>query len=78
MLGRLYAKYRNLIPIKFSKEFILELAEFLFKNNNFILWEEMFNKVISTIMDTQFASPDANLSVGFLEEKVLFLLELPK
>ena len=50
----------------------------MFKNNKFILLEEMVNKVISTITDTQFASPDANLSVGFLEEKVLFLVELPK
>ena len=78
MLGRLYGKYWNLIPIKFSKEFFLESAEFMFKNNKFILLEEMVNKVISTITDTQFASPDANLSVGFLEEKVLFLVELPK
>ena len=52
MLVRLYVKYRNLIPNKFSKEFILELAEFVFKNNNFILLEEIFNKLISTTMDT--------------------------
>ena len=71
-------KYRYLIPIRFSKEFILEAAEFVLKNKNFILLEEMFNQVMGTTMGTKFAPPYANLSVGFLEETVLFLVELPK
>ena len=45
-------KYRNLIPIRFSKQFILEAAEFVLKNNNFILLEEIFNQVIGTAMTT--------------------------
>ena len=71
-------KYRNLIPIRFSEEFILEAAEFGLKNNNFILLEEMFNQVMCTAMGTKFALPRANLSVGFLEETLLFPVELPK
>ena len=71
-------KYRYLIPIRFSKEFILEAAEFVLKNNNFILLEEMFNQVMGTTMGTKFASLYANLSVGFLEETVVFLFELLK
>ena len=35
-------KYKNLTPIIFSKEFILEGAEFVLKNN-FISLEEIFN-----------------------------------
>ena len=38
----------------------------------------MFNQVMGTTMGTKFAPPYANLSVGFLEETVLFLVELPK
>ena len=40
-------KYRYLIPIRFSKEFILEAPEFVLKNNNFILLEEMLNQVMA-------------------------------
>ena len=36
-------KYRNPIQIRFSEEFILEAAEFMLKNNNFIWLEEIFN-----------------------------------
>ena len=71
-------KHRNLISIRFSKEFILEAAGFVLKNDNFILLEEMLNQVIGTAMSTKFAPPYANLSVGFLEERVLFPVELPK
>ena len=71
-------KHRNLISIRFSKEFILETAGFVLKNDNFILLEEMLNQVIGTAMGTKFAPPYANLSVGFLEERVLFPVELPK
>ena len=71
-------RYRKLLPIRFSKEFILETAKLVLENNNFILLEEMFNQVMGTTADTKFAPPYANLSVGFLEETVLFPVELPK
>ena len=50
----------------------------MLKNSNTILLENMFNQVIGTAMGTKFAPPYANLSVGFLEETVLFPVELLK
>ena len=50
----------------------------MLKNNNFILLEEMFNQIMSTAMSTKFAPPYASLSVGFLEESLLFPVELTK
>ena len=50
----------------------------MFKNSNTILLEKMFNQVMETAMGTKFAPPYANLSVGFLEETVLFPVELLK
>ena len=38
----------------------------------------MFNQIMGTAMGTKFAPPYANLSVGFLEESLLFPVELPK
>ena len=37
-------KYRNLIPIRFSKKNILQVAEFMLKNSNFNFLEEMLNQ----------------------------------
>ena len=50
----------------------------MLKNSNTILLEKMFNQVIGTAMGTKFAPSYANLSVGFLEETVLFPVELLK
>ena len=50
----------------------------MLKNSNTILLEKMFNQVIGTAMGTKFSPPYANLSVGFLEETVLFPVELLK
>ena len=60
-------KSRNLIPIRFSEEFILEAAGIVLKNNNFILLEEISSQVMGTAMGTKFPPPYANLSVGFSE-----------
>ena len=38
----------------------------------------MFNQVIGTAIGTKFAPPYPNLSAGFLEETILFPVELPK
>ena len=71
-------KYRYVIPSRFTKDFILEATEFVLKNNNFIFLEQMYNQVIGTAMGTKFGPPYANLSIGFLEETILFPIELPK
>ena len=50
----------------------------MMKNNNFITLEEMFNQVTGTALGKKFAPPYGNLSVGFLEEAILFPVELSK
>ena len=38
----------------------------------------MFHQVVGTAMGTKFAPPDANLSIGYIEETIIFPIELPK
>ena len=72
-------KYRNLIQIGFSKEFILGAAELVLKINNFILLGNIFNQVTGIALGTtKFTPPYANLSVWILEETILLPVELPK
>ena len=69
-------KFRNLIPSRFSTEFILESAKFVLQNNYCLFDNEMFKQLIGTAMGTKFAPPYACLAIGFLEETKLYL-ELP-
>ena len=69
---------RDLIPQRFTTEFILELIEFISKNNNFLFNSKMFNQIIRTAMDTKCAPPYACLTIGYQEETKLFTQELPK
>ena len=63
---------RNLIPSRFTKEFIIESALFVLKNNNFFFDRKMYHQLIGAAMGTIFAPPYACLSVGFLEETELY------
>ena len=56
---------------------IIEAVDFALKNNNLISLEETFNQVINTATRTKFTPPYKILSVGFLEETILFPVELP-
>ena len=69
---------RDLIPQRFTTEFILESIEFILKNNNFLFNSKMFNQIIRTAMDTKCAPPYACLTIGYQEETKLFMQELPK
>ena len=69
---------RDLIPQRFTKEFILESIEFILKNNNFLFDSKMFNQIIGTAMGTKCAPPYACLTIGYQEETKLFMQELPK
>ena len=71
-------KKRDLIPQRFTKEFILESIEFVLKNNNFLFDSKMFNQIIGTAMGTKCAPPYACLTIGYQEETKLFTQELPK
>ena len=70
-------KKRNLIPERFTKAFILEAASFVLSNNNFQFDIYMFLQLVGTAMGTKFAPPYACLSVGYLEETILFPRLLP-
>ena len=60
-------KKRNLIPERYTNAFILEAASFVLSNSNFQFDIYMFLQLIGTAMGTNFAPPDACLSVGYLE-----------
>ena len=66
-----------LIPARFTKAFILELTEFVLTNNYTSFEEEHWQQLTGTSMGTKMAPPYACLTVGFLEETVLFPILLP-
>ena len=65
------------MPEYFIKAFILEAAPFILLNNNFQFDSYMFLQLLGTAMGTKFAPPYACLSVGYLEETILFPRLLP-
>ena len=71
-------KKRDLIPSRFSKEFILKSTEFVLLNNNFKFNNQMYHQDKGTAMGTIMAPPYACLTVGFLEETILFPTILPQ
>ena len=70
-------KKRNLIPVRFTTQFILDSVLFVLRNNNFLFDSRMYNQLIGTAMGTKLAPPYACLAIGFLEE-TKFYLELPQ
>ncbi len=70
-------KFRDKIPERFTKEFIIESLLFVLQNNNFVFDNVLYHQIIGTAMGTKCAPPYANLSVGYLEETKLEP-ELPK
>ena len=65
-------KRNDLIPARFTKNFILESVKFILENNNFLLDNVMYKQVSGTAMGTKFAPPYACLTIGYLEETRLF------
>ena len=65
------------IDSRFSKEFILELAEFVLTNNYLEYDEKMYQQKIGTSMGSIFAPTYSQLTVGYLEETKLFPVLLP-
>jgi len=68
----------DLIPERFSKSFILEAVKFVLENNNFLFDNKMFRQISGTAMGTKFAPPLACLTMGYLEETILFPCTLKK
>ena len=65
-------KYRDHIPTRFTKEFILESIIFVLTNNNFFFDGVCRHQKDGTAMGSKMAPPYANLSIGFLEETKLY------
>ena len=70
-------KFRDHIPARFTKEFIIESILFVLKNNNFFFDGTCRNQKEGTAMGAKMAPPYANLSIGYLEETKLYT-ELPQ
>ena len=66
-----FDKYRDKIPTRFTKEFILESLLFVLENNNFLFDGVLYHQKTGTSMGTKCAPPYANLSIGYLEETKL-------
>lgn len=65
-------KYKDIIPGRFSKAFIMESASFILVNNNFFFDNILYHQVTGTAMGTTFAPPYACIAIGFLEETKLY------
>ena len=70
-------KLAYLIPTRFSKPFILESIKFILENNFFLFDNVVWHQLCGTAMGKSFAPPYACLTVGYLEETVLFPTLLP-
>ena len=68
---------KSLIPSRFSERFILEAAKFVLENNFFMFNEKMWRQKVGTAMGKEMAGPYACLTVGYLEETILFPRLLP-
>ena len=62
----------DLVPDRFPASFILEAAKIVLTNNNFMFNDRMFTQISGTAMGTKFAPPYACLTMGYLEEAILF------
>ena len=65
-------KYRDIIPSRFTKEFIIKSVSFILNNNNFLFDNILYHQLTGTAMGTIMAPPYACLSIGFLEETKLY------
>ena len=71
-------KHRDLIPTRFTDDFIINSLLFVLKNNNFQFNEVYYRQTEGTAMGTNVAPPYAILVIAYLEEYILFRKVLPK
>lgn len=67
-----FDKLSTSIDIRFTKAFILESVNFILENNFFQFNSTMWHQLSGTAMGKSFAPPYACLTMGYLEETVLF------
>lgn len=71
-------KHPELIPHRFSKQFIIEGIQIILENNNFSFNGSFYNQTKGTAMGTKMAPSYATLVLGFLEEQLYTKLKETK
>ena len=71
-------KKRELIPQRFTNDFIMESLKSVLKNNKVLFNDHMYLELLGTAMSTKCAPPYAYLTVHYLEKPKRFTYELPK
>ena len=71
-------KLSSLVPGRFTKQFILEAVQFILENNYFQFNSAVWHQLSGTAMGKSFAPPYACLTLGYLEETVLFPKLIPR
>ena len=64
-------EFRDRIPSKFTKEFVLRSINFVLTNNNFFFNGKCYHQNEGKAMGSKMAPPYACLSIGYLEETKL-------
>jgi hypothetical protein len=68
-------KQRNLIPDRFSNQFILSSVDLILKNNYFRFEDDIYLQISGTAMGTKMAPTYAILVMAFLEEKMYTIIK---
>ena len=68
-------KYPETLNPRFTKEFILDGIKLILENNIFCFNDTYFKQEKGTAMGTKFAPVYATLTIGYLEEKLLNIIE---
>ena len=71
-------KLASVVNKRFTKTFILESVKFILTNNYFQFNSTMWHQLCGTAMGKSFAPPYACLTMGFLEETILFPVLIPR
>ena len=71
-------KKRELIPQRFTNDFIIESLKFVLKNNNVLFGDHMYLQLLGTAMDTKCAPLYVCVIVGYLEETKTFFQRTTK
>ena len=66
------SNHSNMIPDRFSREFIIETILFILQNNNFMFEDTHYHQLEGTGMGIDFAGNYACLCLGYLEKVKLF------
>lgn len=72
------SKYPNLLPSRFSEDFIVDAIKIVLENNIFQFGDCFYLQILGTAMGTKFAPTYASLVLAYLEECLYKMLESHK